>query len=382
MLSIDTIARVTLTTGHTSAPSAAYDTGLILVRLPSSASSSSSSSDASQDDYRLQTFESAEAAVAFLRSLSLAETSSPIQTVRKYFGAPPAPSSLLLSCFPSAETPSEALAAVLARTPAFYGLCPGQDETPEALLALAAAVEAADHPMILFLPVTGTPAEAAAAGALPSLLKAASRARAFPFYSPDPTDIGAVLGTAMGLTLSHPDSAFSLCYKPVSGITPSDLTASEAAAFRALFCNAYLTRGYTHHLLELGTLSDGARYDERLYLDRIAADLQTAAVALLAENPDRLPQTDDASAQFINRFAAILLSYTGMGVLAPAAWRGPSAGPLSAGDTLENGFALWADPYDAQSEADRAAHRAMPIHVALTLAGSLESVTIAINVQL
>ena len=45
------------------------------------------------------------------------------------------------------------------------------------------------------------------------------------------------------------------------------------------------------------------------------------------------------------------------------------------------GFALWADSYDDQSEADRAAHRAVPIQAALTLAGSLESVVITVNVR-
>ena len=48
---------------------------------------------------------------------------------------------------------------------------------------------------------------------------------------------------------------------------------------------------------------------------------------------------------------------------------------------LENGYALWADSYDSQPDADRQAHKAMPISVALTLAGSLESVVINVNVQ-
>ena len=54
----------------------------------------------------------------------------------------------------------------------------------------------------------------------------------------------------------------------------------------------------------------------------------------------------------------------------------------SPGDILEKGFLLWADSYDNQSEADRAAHKAVPIQVALTLAGNLESVVINVNVQL
>jgi hypothetical protein len=104
-------------------------------------------------------------------------------------------------------------------------------------------------------------------------------------------------------------------------------------------------------------------------------------VALLAENPDRLPQTDDASAQFMNVFSSILAGYTARGVLATAAWHGSAVGSIQAGDYLENGFALWADSYDNQSEADRAAHRAVPIQAALTLAGSLESVVITVNVR-
>ena len=42
---------------------------------------------------------------------------------------------------------------------------------------------------------------------------------------------------------------------------------------------------------------------------------------------------------------------------------------------------LWAESYDNQSEADRAAHKAMPIQAALTLAGSLESIVITVNVR-
>ena len=118
-----------------------------------------------------------------------------------------------------------------------------------------------------------------------------------------------------------------------------------------------------------------------LYLDMIAEDLQNAAVSLLAENPDRLPQTDDASAQFMNAFSSVLIGYTNRGILATAPWRGAAVGSFSAGDYIENGFALWADSYDDQPEADRAAHKAVPIQCALTLAGSLESVVITVNVR-
>lgn len=247
-------------------------------------------------------------------------------------------------------------------------------------------MEAADRPLALFLPVSGSVSDVTAPDSLLSRLHAAGLSRTLAFYtgpsSDSVPDLGALLGTAMGLSLSHPESAFALCYKPLAGIAPSDLSASELAALKALFCNAYILWGYTHQLLEQGTMMNGSRYDERLYIDMISSDLQDAAVTLLTENPDKIPQTDDASAQFINRFSAILLTYAARGVLASGPWRGNAIGPVSPGDTVENGFTLWADSYDRQSDADRADHKAMPIHVGLLLAGSVESVTLMINVRI
>ena len=189
------------------------------------------------------------------------------------------------------------------------------------------------------------------------------------------------MGTAMGLELSHKGSAFALCYKTINGIVPSDLTQSEVENLKALNCNVYVTRGFTHYLLENGTAANGQRYDEVLYVDKIAEDLQNAAVALLADNPDKLPQTDDSTAQFINRFSSILMGYTDRGILASSMWRGADIGPVRNGDIVENGFALWADSYDDQPEADRAAHKAVPVQCALCLAGSIESIVITVNVM-
>ena len=61
---------------------------------------------------------------------------------------------------------------------------------------------------------------------------------------------------------------------------------------------------------------------------------------------DKLPQTDDASVQFMYTFSPILIGYTNRSILATSKWRGAAIGNLSAGDYLENGFKLWADSYD------------------------------------
>ena len=371
MLSVSSIARVVVNTVRASASSGSFDTGLLLVPDPNFT-----------DERRLQAYHSGTEAAAGLAELGFASSSDAYKSAVKYFAASPSPSRLLVSCCPEGEDLRDALDAALDRTAAFYGVMACGALPAEECLGLARHVESLPVPLMLFLPVTGSPAEAAAPGGLADRLHTAQLKRAFPFFCAAASDCAAVMGTAMGLELSHRNSAFALCYKTVSGIVPSELSQSEADSLKALNCNVYVARGLTRFLLESGTAANGQRYDEVLYADRIAWDLQNAAVALLAENPDRLPQTDDSTAQFINRFSAILMGYTDRGILASAAWRGADLGPVRNGEIVENGFLLWAGSYDDQPDADRAAHRAVPVQCALCLAGSIEGIVITVNVQI
>ena len=370
MLSINTIANVVVNTVRASASPASFDTGLLLVMDASYA-----------DSRRLQTYSSAAEAAAGLAALGFGTTSEVYKAAVKYFAASPAPARLLVSCFPEGEDLRTALDTVLDRTAAFYGVLVIGTLTAANWLAFAQHVESLPSPLMLFVPVTGTVASATASDGILDRLHGAQIKRALPFYCAAASDCAAVMGTAMGLELSHKGSAFALCYKTVNGIVPSDLTQSEVESLKALGCNVYVARGYTHFLLENGTAANGQRYDEVLYVDKIADDLQNAAVTLLAENPDKLPQTDDSTAQFINRFSAVLTGYADRGILASALWRGPDTGPARNGEIVENGFLLWADSYDDQSDADRAAHKAVPVQCALCLAGSIESIVITVNVQ-
>ena len=370
MLSISTIARVIVNTIRSSEPAASWDTGLLLVK------------DASfTAEKRLRSYASASEAAAGMVADGFSASTEAYKATQKYFAASPSPARLLVSCYPSSESLSDALNAVLALRSDFYGVALADSCMDAALLTFHTHITGLEKPVMLFLSLTGTPASVAASGSLLAQLNAAASRRVIATYASALSDAAAVMGAAMGQQLAHPASAFSLCYKAIGGMQPSSMTQAQADAIEALGGNVYVTRGYTHTLLEKGSTPSGYRYDEVLYLDMIAADLQSAAVSLLADNPDRLPQTDDASAQFMNAFSAVLIGYTNRGVLATAPWRGAAVGSIQAGDYIENGFALWADSYDTQSETDRTAHKAVPIQCALTLAGSLESVVITVNVR-
>ena len=366
MLSNDAIVHVNVSPTASPASTGAFETGLILFRKTGATEAE-----------RLRTY----TASRDLLEDGFASTDAAYQAAVKYFSATPSPARLQVSCFPPAQTPAEAFEAVLDKSADFYGvfLCEATDEEN---YALAAKLQEVDGPHLLFCSVTGTVAEATAAEGLPARLKTMNTRRALSFYAHTATDAAAVMGTAMGLAAARSDAAFALCYKGVNAVEPAALTESQVIALKGVNANVFVTRGFTRSLLENGAVASGLRFDEVYYVDRIASELQAAALELLADGLGKLPQTDETSAAFQNVFAAVLARYTAMDVLATSAWRGQATGVLNPGDTVENGYLLWADSYDSQSDADRAAHKAMPIHAALCFAGSVESLVIDVDVTL
>ena len=366
MLSLTPIVEVRVNADTLSAAGTAFSTGLILA--PADAASVS-------DIQRLRLYASA---ADMLQDGFTADSPAYLATLA-YFAADPAPDRVYVSLYPAAESLPDALDAVLARSADFYGVFACETD-PDRLLSLADHLADSRCQAVLFCGATGSAAEAAAPAGLIHRLFDRAASRAMALFGADAYAPAALLGTAMGLSRASGEAPFALCYKRLPGALPTALTESEITALKALRANVYITRGLNRRLLENGTLSSGLRFDELLSVDRIAAALREAALSLLTDNPARLPQTDETSALFINRFSAILSGFTARGTLATAPWRGGSVGTLEPGDMVENGFLLWADSYDLQSDADRAAHRAMPIHAALCLAGSVETLVINIDV--
>ena len=115
MLSINPIARVVVNAVRSSASPASFDTGLLLIRDTNYAA-----------DRRLAAADGSAAAVSQLAAWGFDASSEAYKAAVKYFAASPAPSRLLLSCYPSSETLVQAVTAVLDRTASFYGIAFGQ----------------------------------------------------------------------------------------------------------------------------------------------------------------------------------------------------------------------------------------------------------------
>ena len=367
MLSFSNIVQIRVNVSAAGSSGSAFSTGLIL------APSASAVTEAT----RLRLFSSA----ADLLSAGFSSADPAYLAAAAYFAASPAPYRLYVGLYESSETPETVFRQILEQTNDFYGVCLCDPSEAKAK-AFAEALPSVHGWFVAFFSAAGTVTEAASSSGILKKLSDLAYPRLMGIYGSDLYAAPAVMGTAMGLSRQYPKAPFSLCYQQVPGMLPSDLTESEIATLKALNANVYIVRGTSRKLLENGTVASGQRFYEVLDLDRISADLQEAALELITAGPGKLPQTDETSAAFINRFSAILAEYAAAGILAPGRWRGRATGNLQPGDMVENGYLLWADPYDLQTDADRYAHKAMPVHAALCLSGSVESLLINIDVTI
>ena len=242
MLSINTIARVIVNVVRPAAQPTSWDTGLLLVKDVAFA-----------DTKRLRMYANSTEAAAGLIADGFDNTTEAYKAAQKYFASSPSPGRLLVSCYPASETPVEALDAVLALTSDFYGVALADSRTDVELFALNTHLAGLDKPAMLFLSLIGTATEVVATDSLLDKLHAAESRRVIATYAAAVSDAAAVMGCAMGQQSAHAASAFSLCYKSVGGMLPSTLTQAQVEAIEALGGNVYVTRGYTHTLLEKGS---------------------------------------------------------------------------------------------------------------------------------
>jgi len=366
MLSLSSIVQVRVRAAAAPASGTSFSTGLILAQA-------SSVSEAT----RLRLYASA----ADMLADGFTASDPAYLAAQAYFAASPAPDRVYVGLYTSSETPASIFQTIQNQTSDFYGVCLC-DAVASNQIAFAEAFPGLADRKVLFCAGTGSVASALSNTGLLKKAFATGSDRILTVYGADMYAAPAVMGTAMGLSREYAESAFALCYQKIPGMLPTDLTESDIASLKAVNANVYITRGVSRRLLENGTVVSGKRFDEVLALDRIAADLQEAALELLTAGTGKLPQTDETSAVFINRFSAVLSEYTARGILATGVWRGQAVGSLEYGDVVGNGYLLWADPYDSQSDADRAAHRAMPIHAALCLSGSVETLLIDVDVSI
>ena len=214
-----------------------------------------------------------------------------------------------------------------------------------------------------------------------SVLKGLSLKRPFGLYSTTKYAGAAMMGRAMGLNNGTANSAFTMAYKELAGVTPDDLTSTQVTYLKNKNANYYVTRGGTYNVLETGVCANGMFFDELIGLDQLANDMQIGCMDVLANAPAKVPYTDAGVLQFIVACNEACEGALRRGFLAPGVWGLDPVLNLETGDTLSSGYLVQAELVAYQSASNRSRRICPPIYVAANLAGAIHQVLIQVNVQ-
>lgn len=365
MLTLDNIVNVSVSLSGIPAARSGFDTGLIL--------GESTIIPASE---RVRTYTD----VAGMFEDGFSAESPEYLAATLYFSQSPKPAKLIVGVKGDEEAYLAALTACREANSEWYiAYIPGADTTD--ITACAAYVEALSSSVFFF----DTAAEGVLTAEEESLfvsLKALKYERTLGMYAPEGAYLGAALmGRALGMNTGAANSAYTLAYKSLKGVSPSDLTAAQVDAIKGANGNAYILRAGTYSVFEQGVMASGEHFDTRIGLDQLAYNLQRAGVDLLSNTTSKIPQTESGMTQIKTALAAECDAAVRTGFLAPGVWNGPEILGLATGDTLSAGYLIQSESIDAQTVSERATRVAPRIYIALKLAGAVESVIVSVTVD-
>lgn len=214
------------------------------------------------------------------------------------------------------------------------------------------------------------------------ILKAANYSRSFVQYSSSsPYAIASFFGRAATVDFTGSNTTLTMKFKIEPGVTAETLTETQAAVLNDKNCNVFVNYDNDTAIIQQGKMSSGLFFDERQGLDWFENFLQTEIWNVLYTSTTKIPQTDAGMQILKTRMEKCCVQAVTNGFVAPGVWNAAGFGSLKQGDTLPDGYYVYAPLVASQSQAGREARKSVPFQIALTLAGAVHSVSIAVNVN-
>lgn len=261
----------------------------------------------------------------------------------------------------------------------WYGFTTCEEMADADCIALAKETEAFEIPTVYLCVTSALTSKAGEQGSLLDTLHERKYDRTISTWHEDELFGCGLLGYAMGANTGLINSAYSLKFKQITGMTASDLNTTNVTNIENLYGNCYVKRADAQY--EQGTMASGIWFDEIINLDKLVNDIQLNVYDLLYSLPKE-PQTEAGHADIAGVISqaceqARKIGFIGEGLK----WRRTSILALSKGDVLPNGYLIQWEDVNEQSDADRDARKSQPFYVCINLAGAIHSVVIQVNVS-
>lgn len=287
-------------------------------------------------------------------------------------------SELYIGAVGADETYVEALTACRNANNEWYAFacCDGLEDADNT--ALADAVESLESPTIFFLNSNTAAIQSGTEGNLFLTLQAKNYDRTIMTWHENNYASCGVMGYAMGANTGLANSAYTLKFKTITGLTASTMTSQQVKNIENANGNVYVTRAAAQY--EQGVCASGTWADEIINLDKMVNDMQLGVYDILY-GASKIPQTEAGQSDIAGAINDACETARKIGFLATGKWRRSAILNLAKGDTVPNGYLVQWEPVDDQTDADRDARKAQPFYVCLTLAGAVHSVVIQVKVS-
>lgn len=290
----------------------------------------------------------------------------------------------------ASETPVQCVAALDSLSSVWYGLTFASTSaiTSAQHLAVANFIEADQITRMYGINTQDTGSlSSLVSNDIGSLVQSAGYNQTFVQYSSTVLyPAASMFGRMFSVDFNAQNSTITLMYKQMPGVSPENLTNTQANALQVKNINAYVSYDNGTKIIQYGTVGNGNFIDEVWGLDWFQNAIQTSVFNLMYTATTKIPQSDAGQNQLLNACSSVCGNQPGgavyNGLAAPGTWNSSTVfGTLQPGQYLPQGFYIFAPSVNSQSEADRAARKAPPIQIALKLAGAFQTANVLVTVN-
>ena len=178
-------------------------------------------------------------------------------------------------------------------------------------------------------------------------------------------------------------TAITLMYKTLPGITADTLTQSQAANIASYNCNMcvnYNVNGVNTPIVQYGNCPSGQFVDSAIGAAVLKNTILTNLFNILAGTPTKIPFTDAGMSILDNGIVNACETFVKNGFLGPNVWDGPTFGNLAFGQWVSKGYYVYQPSVASVSLTQRGNRVSVPFQVAAVLSGAVHTASVLINV--
>lgn len=199
-------------------------------------------------------------------------------------------------------------------------------------------------------------------------------------YHQDYSTVGAVMGMALDQRYDRQDGVKTLHMKSLKGVTPSDITQTDAQKLKESQVNFYSRYGNANGNLSVftgGYAGDGMFFDFIIGVDWLRNNIENKVF-----NGQRArrstPQSQKGMMMIKADIASAMNDAVNVGLVGAGTWNGQGIGEVDSGDYLANGYYIHHESILTQAQSEREKRIAPPFTVLAKGAGAFHNIDITL----